>query len=71
MGGGTDINLVAQDRALNISGPWRRFERYAARNPGTFFAVQVEYADDSQRPSGFVYSIVKDGTLVYRHFDNR
>jgi hypothetical protein len=29
IGGGADINLVAQDHLLNVSGAWRSFERYA------------------------------------------
>jgi hypothetical protein len=41
LGGGADLNLVAQDHVLNVSGDWRRFERYAQQHPGTFFAVQA------------------------------
>jgi DNA/RNA non-specific endonuclease len=70
IGGGADINLVAQDHALNISGAWRGFERYAQENPGTFFAVQVEYATDQDRPSGFVYGMVRDGQFEHQQFTN-
>lgn len=70
IGGGADINLVAQDHALNISGAWRDFERYAQENPGTFIAVQVEYATDQDRPSGFVYGIVRDGQFEHEQFSN-
>jgi hypothetical protein len=70
IGGGADINLAAQDHALNISKAWRDFERYGQKNPGTFFAVQVEYANDQDRPSGFVYGIVRDGQFEHQQFDN-
>jgi hypothetical protein len=70
IGGGADINLVAQDHAVNISGAWRGFERYAQANPGAFFAVQVQYATDQDRPSGFVYGVVRDGQFEHQQFDN-
>ncbi len=70
IGGGTDINLVAQDHAVNIGAAWRGFERYAQENPGTFFAVQVEYATDQDRPSGFVYGMVRDGQFEHQQFTN-
>lgn len=69
-GGGTDINLLAQDHRLNISGEWRSLERYAANNPGTFMAVQMHYGDDSQRPSGFTYGIERDGGFESHEFSN-
>jgi len=45
----------------------------ATRNlqPGTFVFVHLAYDDDSQRPSAFIYGIVRDGQLEYREFDNR
>jgi len=70
IGGGADINLVAQDHAVNISGAWRGFERYAQENPGTFFAVQVEYETDQDRPSGFVYGMVRDAQFEHQRFTN-
>ncbi len=70
MGGGADINLVAQDHAVNIGGAWRGFERYGQENPGTFFAVQVEYETDQDRPSGFVYGMVRDGQFEHQQFKN-
>jgi hypothetical protein len=70
IGGGTDINLVAQDHALNISSEWRGFERYAQEHPGTFIAVQVEYTTDQDRPSGFVYGMVRDGQFEHGQFTN-
>jgi hypothetical protein len=70
IGGGADMNLVAQDHALNISGDWRGFERYAQEHPGTFIAVQVEYVTDQDRPSGFVYGMVRDGQFEHQQFPN-
>ena len=70
IGGGADLNLVAQDHALNISGSWRAFEREAQANPGTFFAVQVEYQGNSDYPSGFVYGIERDGQFEHQEFAN-
>lgn len=70
MGGGTDLNLVRQDGTLNNSGAWRAFEIYAQKNPGTFFAVQVEYEGDTDRPSGFVYGIMRDSQFEHQRFSN-
>ena len=65
-----DINLVAQDHGLNVSGAWRSFERYAQRHPGTASAVQARYLADEDRPQAFVYSMIRDGRFVYREFKN-
>jgi DNA/RNA non-specific endonuclease len=70
IGGGADINLVAQDHLLNVSGAWRSFERYAERHRGTAFAVQARYLADDARPHAFVYSMIRDGRFVYREFRN-
>jgi hypothetical protein len=70
IGGGADINLVAQDHLVNVSGAWRSFERYLQRNPGTLFAVQARYLADDDRPQAFVYSMIRDGRFVYREFRN-
>jgi hypothetical protein len=70
IGGGTDMNLVPQSAALNVSGTWRRLERLAQSHPGTFVAVEVRYADESQTPSGFTYVVIADGHLVVEHFAN-
>lgn len=71
IGGGTDINLVPQTHTLNVSSAWRRFERYLQKHPGTFFLVQVVYADSSQRPSAFVYGVVEEGVLRYERLSNQ
>jgi hypothetical protein len=70
IGGGADINLVAQDHLLNISGGWRSFERYAQRHPGTPFGVQARYLANDDRPHSFVYSMIRAGRFVYREFRN-
>lgn len=70
IGGGTDMNLVPQAHALNVSRGWRDFERHLQRHLGTFFLVQVEYADETQRPSAFVYGAIRDGAFRYERFVN-
>jgi hypothetical protein len=71
IGGGADINLVAQDHLLNVSGAWRSFERHLQRHPGTLFAVRARYLADDDRPHAFVYSMIRDdGRFVYREFRN-
>ena len=70
-GGGTDINLVAQDAALNVSAAWRRLERWAQARPGSFLAIEVTYDDDSQTPARFVYLVAAERELRYERFANR
>jgi hypothetical protein len=70
IGGGPDINLVPQDRALNVSAGWRRLERFAQRHPGSFVAVEVIYDDESQTPARFVYLVAENRVLEYEHFEN-
>jgi hypothetical protein len=70
LGGGTDINLVPQSAALNISGAWRRLERLAHAQPGAFLAVEVGYDDDSQTPSRFTYVVAAEGALTVEDFAN-
>jgi hypothetical protein len=70
VGGGTDINLVPQDAALNVSGAWRRLERWAQARPGAFLAVEVSYNDDRQTPAGFVYLVAAERELRYERFAN-
>jgi hypothetical protein len=70
IGGVADLNLVAQDHFLNISGGWRAFERYAQKHPGTPFALQARYLGESDRPSSFVYAQLRDSRFIYREFDN-
>ena len=48
----------------------RAFERYLQAHPGSFFAVQLEYDDDSQYPTRFVYSLVRKGQFETQAFAN-
>ena len=51
MGGGTDINLVAQKGAINI-GPFREIERKAVANPSSlYFTYWIYPPGNSQRPT--------------------
>lgn len=70
IGGGTDINLVPQSAALNLSGAWRRLERLAQVQSGSFLAVEVSYDDDSQTPSRFTYLVAAAGVLTFGSFTN-
>lgn len=71
IGGGTDINLIPQDAALNVSGAWRRLERLAQANPGCFVAVEASYDDEAQTPAQLTYVVAASGTLVVEEFSNR
>jgi hypothetical protein len=59
LGGGTDINLVAQLGSVNI-GPFRALEREAIDTPGAlYFSYWTYDSSNSQRPIG-----VQQGLLV-------
>jgi hypothetical protein len=72
IGGGMDINIVAQKASVNLGGRWRQIEKLAAANPGTAVAVHLIYDDDSDRPAAFEYAVddPEDGLRIER-FDNR
>jgi hypothetical protein len=57
MGGGTDINLFPQLASVNRGGEWRRMERYAAENPGTFCFIRPIYTGSGWTPSELEYGI--------------
>ena len=57
MGGGTDINLFPQVASVNRGGEWRRMERFAAENPGTFCFIHPIYKGLSWTPSQLEYGI--------------
>ena len=59
MGGGTDINLFPQISSVNRGGEWRRMERYAVDNPGTFCFIRPIYKGSSWTPSELEYGIFK------------
>ncbi len=51
IGGGTGINLVAQEGAVNV-GPFRELERRAVANPGSFYFTYWTYPPgNKQRPA--------------------
>jgi hypothetical protein len=59
LGGGTDINLVAQLGSVNI-GPFRALEREAVDTPGALYFTYWTYGpSNSQKPIG-----VQQGLLV-------
>jgi hypothetical protein len=70
LGGGTDINLIPQSAALNISGPWRQLERLAQANPGCFVAIEATYDDETQTPAQLSYLVAANGVLTYKCFSN-
>lgn len=72
--GGPDegFNFVVQSARVNLSGRWRRMERYAAERPGTFLFVRCAYRDLSSTPAAFEYGLILDDeSLVVEHFLNR
>lgn len=71
MGGQMDINIVAQNAALNLSKGWREIETIAAQNPGTAVALHLVYEGDSDRPSAIEYGLDHPDTgFQLEHFDN-
>lgn len=71
MGGGMDINIFAQNGALNLGNEWRGIERHAAANPDTPVAIHLNYEGDSDRPATIDYGYQNDhGEFVVSHFDN-
>ena len=75
-GGGTDLNLFPQSRALNrgtsVEGKrWRALERAYGRE-GTFLFVRPLYADETWVPSVLEAGYVgPDGSLHVDRFPNR
>jgi hypothetical protein len=60
MGGGLDINLVAQLATINI-GPFRSLERRAVDSPGSLYFTYWAYRPEYQ--SGAVAAGVDQGLL--------
>jgi len=61
LGGGTDINLVTQNAAINI-GAFRRLEREAIANPGALYFTYWLYAPgDSQKPTASQQGLLTPG----------
>lgn len=59
MGGGMDINLFPQMASVNRGGLWRRMERYAAANPGTFCCIRPIYGAPGWRPIELDYAVFR------------
>jgi hypothetical protein len=76
LGGGLEINLFDQSRALNrgrsVPGrTYRSMERYCLDYPGTFFFNRPIYADGTARPAMLELGVLKsDGTLWIELFEN-
>ena len=63
LGGGTDINLVAQLGSINI-GPFRALEREAVATPGALYFTYWMYgAGDSQKPVGVQQGLLCRGEM--------
>jgi hypothetical protein len=61
LGGGTDINLVAQLGSVNI-GPFRALEREAINTPGSLYFTYWTYgASNSQKPIGVQQGLLCPG----------
>jgi hypothetical protein len=76
LGGGTDVNLFPQRPELNRgwSDPgkvFRRMERHAAGNPGTFIFARPLYNDSTWHPYSLEYGLLMpDLRLWVEHFAN-
>ncbi len=69
MGGGTDINLVAQKGAINV-GPFREIEKRAVANPGSLYFTYWTYpAGNSQRPIRVQQGLILSGSGVLQLAD--
>lgn len=76
LGGGLDMNLFPQKRAVNrgqsVQGKqYRKMENYALKNPGTLIFSRPIYFDDSWRPFFLEYGVLKTSCDLWTHiFDN-
>ena len=76
LGGGLDMNLFPQNRAVNQGRSaegslYRKMERCAAKNAGTFVFSRPIYFDDTWNPLFLEYGVIKtDGSLWTHIFDN-
>jgi hypothetical protein len=75
-GGSLDVNLFPQKREVNRGWSeegelFRRMERKAAGNPGTFCFARPIYHDPSYCPAILEYGVLRqDGTLWVERFSN-
>jgi hypothetical protein len=64
MGGGTDINLVAQKGKINI-GPFRLLEKRAVASPGSlYFSYWLYPGSQTQRPNHVQQGLIVPGSLA-------
>ena len=64
LGGGTDINLVAQKGSVNI-GPFRDLEHKAVATPSALYFTYWTYVDaNAQRPSAVQQGFLRPGGLL-------
>jgi hypothetical protein len=76
IGGGLDVNVFSQDRALNRGWSaqgkvYRRMEAYCYEHAGTLCFSRPIYADSTSVPRWLEFGLVKDdGTLWVEVFDN-
>jgi hypothetical protein len=69
MGGGADINLVAQKGKINI-GPFRELERRAVANPGSvYFSYWVYRHGDAQTPTRVQQGLIVASSQVLQLAD--
>ena len=61
LGGGTDINLLAQKGSINV-GPFRVLENKAVNTPGSLYFTYWEYkGTNAQTPSGVQQGLLCPG----------
>ena len=76
IGGGLDVNVFSQDRALNRGWSaqgkvYRRMEAYCHEHPGTLCFCRPIYAGDTSVPRWLEFGLVREnGTLWVETFDN-
>jgi hypothetical protein len=76
IGGGLDMNVFLQDRALNrgfseAGKLYRDMESYCRLNPGTFCFSRPIYADTTSVPRWLEFGLVKeDGSIWVEVFEN-
>lgn len=76
IGGGLDVNVFSQDRALNRGWSaqgriYRRMEAYCYEHPGTLCFSRPVYADGTSVPRWLEFGLARDdGTIWVEVFDN-
>ena len=65
LGGGLDINIIPQSRAMNRGGAWRQMERYCQEHSGTYFFCRPIYNGLSSHPAEIEFGILKDANSLW------